>query len=299
MPTPGLLGLLDDITTLLDDVSLMTQAATKKTAGVIGDDLALNADQVTGMHPDREIPVVWAVAKGALLNKAILVPAALVISAFAPVLITPLLLVGGLYLCYEGTHKVLHTWLDGDDADASRAERVQAITDGTVDMVAFERERVKGAIRTDFILSAEIIVIALGAMGEATLAVQAASLAAVSLGVTALVYVPVAGLVKLDDLGLRLQQAPAEEEGRRSLGRFLLAAAPRIMKTLSVLGTIAMFLVGGGIVAHAIPPLEHLLEHAHPVVKTLGEGMAGVAAGLVLVGVVSLWQRVRGGRQTA
>jgi predicted DNA repair protein MutK len=299
MPTPGLLGLVDDIATLLDDVSVMTQAATKKTAGVIGDDLALNADQVTGMRPDRELPVVWAVAKGALLNKAILVPAALLISAFVPQLITWLLLLGGLYLCYEGTHKVLHKWLGDTDDEAKRQQRVQALADRKVDLVAFERERVKGAIRTDFILSAEIIVIALGTMGDATLPVQALTLAIVGFGVTAVVYGPVAGLVRLDDIGLRLQQSPADEEGRRTLGRLLLAAAPRIMKTLSVVGTIAMFLVGGGIVAHAVPPVEHLLETAHPLVKTLGEGVTGVVAGLVLVGIAALVRRVRGGGAAA
>jgi uncharacterized protein len=299
MASAGLLALLDDIATLLDDAALLTRVATKKTAGVIGDDLALNAEQVVGMRADRELPVVWAVAKGALLNKVILVPAFLAISAFLPWLVTPLLMIGGAFLCYEGFEKVWHKLHAPTPADtAARAARIQAVANPDVDIVAFEQERIKGAIRTDFILSAEIVVIALGTMRTAPIAQQIAALSAIGVGITAGVYGLVAGLVKLDDLGLRLQQTP----GTASLGGFLLRATPLLMKGLSILGTAAMFLVGGAIIAHGIPPVEHfvaglvsMVTAAVPalsgITRMLLDGVVGIVVGGVIVTLLSVFKR--------
>ena len=291
----SLFVLLDDIATLLDDVAAMTKVAAKKTAGVLGDDLALNAQQVTGVNADRELPVVWAVAKGSLLNKAILVPAALLISAFAPWLITPLLMAGGLFLCFEGAEKLLHAWLHSRSEDeAHHAELVQAVSDEQVDLVAFEKDKIKGAIRTDFILSAEIIVITLGTVSDAAFSSQLAVLVGISVLITLGVYGLVAGIVKLDDVGLWLMRQPGTIQQR--MGRLLLAMAPRLMKTLSVLGTAAMFLVGGGILLHGVPALGHALEHwtqelgaLASLLNSLGAGLAGVLAG---TGVVLLFQLV-------
>lgn len=297
----SLLVLLDDIATILDDVATMTKVAAKKTAGVLGDDLALNAQQVTGVNADRELPVVWAVAKGSLLNKAILVPAALAISALLPWAITPLLMVGGAYLCFEGFEKLAHKFLHSAEEDkAHHDELVQAIADPKVDMATYERDKVKGAVRTDFILSAEIIVIALGTVATAPLQTQLAVLVAVSVAMTLGVYGFVAGIVKMDDAGLWLSRKPGA--GAQAVGRFLLAAAPRLMKLLSVLGTAAMFLVGGGILVHGIAPLHHAIEHltldkAWAVSALLENGanaLVGVVAGaLVLAGVMAV-QKLRG-----
>ena len=297
----SLLVLLDDIATVLDDVATMTKVAAKKTAGVLGDDLALNAQQVTGVNADRELPVVWAVAWGSLINKAILVPAALAISAFAPWAITPLLMLGGAYLCFEGFEKVAHPLLHGADEDeAHHAEHVKALADEQVDMAAYEKDKVKGAIRTDFILSAEIIVIALGTVAGASLQQQLAVLVAVAVAMTAGVYGFVAGIVKMDDVGLWLSRKPGA--AAQGVGRFLLAAAPRLMKLLSVLGTAAMFLVGGGILVHGIGPLHHAIAHlaqgqawlVSALLENGANALAGVVAGaLVLAGVMAV-QKLRG-----
>jgi predicted DNA repair protein MutK len=294
----SLLALLDDITTILDDVSLMTKVAAKKTAGVLGDDLALNAQQVTGVKADRELPVVWAVAKGSLVNKAILVPAALAISAFAPWAVTPLLMIGGAFLCFEGVEKLAHRFLHPDD-DARRKELQQALADPAVDLVALEKDKIKGAVRTDFILSAEIIAITLGTTAGAALGTQFAVLAAVAIAMTVLVYGLVAGIVKLDDLGLALSRRAG---AARSIGLGILAAAPWLMKALSVAGTAAMFLVGGGIVVHGMPVLHHgvlgVAAQAGSAFGWLVEALLNAGAGAV-VGVVVLlaWtglQRLRG-----
>lgn len=295
----SLFVLLDDIATLLDDVAAMTKVAAKKTAGVLGDDLALNAQQVTGVNADRELPVVWAVAKGSLLNKAILVPAALLISAFAPWLITPLLMAGGLFLCFEGAEKLLHAWLHSRSEDeAHHAELVQAVSDEQVDLVAFEKDKIKGAIRTDFILSAEIIVITLGTVSDAAFSSQLAVLVGISVLITLGVYGLVAGIVKLDDVGLWLMRKPGTIQQR--MGRLLLAMAPRLMKTLSVLGTAAMFLVGGGILLHGVPALGHALEHwtqelgaLASLLNSLGAGLAGVLAGAGVVLLVQVAGNIR------
>lgn len=304
MAGTSLLALIDDIATLLDDVSLMTKVAAKKTAGVLGDDLALNAEQVSGVRANRELPVVWAVAKGSLLNKVILVPAALLISAFAPWAITVLLMIGGAYLCYEGAEKVLHKFLHGKD-EHSREERLKALQDAKVDLVAFEKKKIKGAIRTDFILSAEIIVISLGAMQSASFGVQVISLSTLALLLTIGVYALVAGIVKLDDAGLLLMKTPEDRfaaPARIALGRGLLTLAPWLMKTLSVLGTIAMFLVGGGILVHGVPGshdwVHHLSELAGAVswaVPVLVNLIGGLIAGMVVLALVSLVRRLRGG----
>ncbi|NQY69329.1 MAG: DUF808 domain-containing protein [Halomonas sp.] len=302
----SLLTLIDDIATLLDDVSVMTKVAAKKTAGVLGDDLALNAQQVTGVAADRELPVVWAVAKGSLFNKCFLIPGALLISAFVPWLVTVLLMLGGAFLCFEGAEKLAHKFLHKEDAEQERQARLAALADGETDMKAFERDKIKGAIRTDFILSAEIIVIALGTVSAAPLSQQIAVLVAIGLLITVGVYGLVAGLVKLDDLGLYLTQ---KDGGlAQALGRGLLKGAPLLMKGLSIFGTLAMFLVGGGILAHGIPVVGHWIEGLaetevalpgldaimHGLVPMLGNGLFGLAVGAALVAVWTGIQRLRG-----
>lgn len=290
----SLLTLLDDIATLLDDVSLMTKKAAAKTAGVLGDDLALNAQQVTGVVAKRELPVVWAVAKGSAVNKLILVPAALAISAFAPWLVMPLLMVGGAYLCFEGVEKILHRILHREKKTPEMAEKELAdLAAGKFD----ESTKVKGAVRTDFILSAEIIAITLGVIADEPFLNRVLVLVAIAALVTVGVYGLVAGIVKLDDLGLYLSRKG------NPLGGVILRVAPFLMKGLSILGTVAMFLVGGGILTHGIPPVHHWIEHtAHgwggvgeAVFPALASGVLGIAAGAVIVGVVQLIKRVRGG----
>jgi uncharacterized protein len=299
----SLLALLDDITTLLDDVAVLSKVAAKQTSGVVGDDLALNAEQVTGFKPERELPVVWAVAKGSVLNKVILVPTALVISAFLPAAITPLLMVGGLFLVYEGFEKVAHKLFAHDD-EAARAARVAALADPTVDLVALERTRIKGAIRTDFILSAEIVVIALGTMASAPMSRQIAALSLIAFGITVLVYGLVAGIVKLDDLGLRLHRSESGGVVPRAIGAGILVAAPLLMQLLSIVGTAAMFLVGGSILSHGISPVEHVVTAGAAaasasapwlgtVVKLLLDAVVGIVAGGVAVGLVMIGRRLR------
>ncbi|WP_437782709.1 DUF808 domain-containing protein [Sorangium sp. So ce1097] len=301
MAGSSLLALIDDIATVLDDVAVLTKVAAKKTAGVLGDDLALNAQQVTGVAADRELPVVLAVAKGSLVNKAILVPAALAIGAFVPVAITPLLMIGGAFLCYEGFEKVAHRLLHTEQEDeAHRAELVQAITDPKIDLVEFERNKIKGAVRTDFILSAEIIAITLGTVADVRFGTQVAVLTGIALAMTVGVYGLVAGIVKLDDAGLHLsrQSSPAQQ----SLGRGILVAAPWLMKTLSVAGTAAMFLVGGGILTHGVPALHHHIEgmtaDAGPVlgaiVPSLANAVVGIVAGAIVLGVVTAVKKALG-----
>lgn len=303
----SLLALLDDITTLLDDVAVLSKVAVKKTSGVVGDDLALNAEQVTGFKADRELPVVWAVAKGSFVNKLILVPAALLISAFVPRLIIPLLMIGGVFLCYEGVEKIVHKFLHRrDEAEAekiARTTRVAALANPEIDLVALERDRIKGAIRTDFILSAEIVVIALGTMATAPIIQQIVALSVIGVGITVLVYGLVAGIVKLDDLGLRLTRAVGENAAAassRAFGAFILRMAPWLMRTLSVVGTAAMFLVGGSIIVHGVPAVEHIVAAAADgsgalggVLKLLLEGLVGVIVGGVVVAVVTLVRRIR------
>jgi predicted DNA repair protein MutK len=258
MAASSLLALIDDIASILDDVALMSKVAARKTAGVLGDDLALNAQQVAGVRAERELPVVWAVARGSLRNKAILVPAALAISAFLPWAITPLLMLGGAFLCYEGCEKLAHGLLHGEAEDAGRhAALAQALDDPAADLVAVEQDKIKGAVRTDFILSAEIIVISLGTVAGAPFGQQVAVLAAIAVLMTFGVYGLVAAIVKLDDAGLYLSRRGAGL--LRALGGLLLAAAPWLMKALSVLGTIAMFMVGGGILVHGLAPLQHAI----------------------------------------
>lgn len=296
MAAGSLLALLDDITSVLDDVATMTKVAARKTAGVLGDDLALNAEQVSGVRAERELPVVWAVALGSLRNKLILVPAALLISAFAPALITPLLMLGGAYLCFEGAEKLLHSWLGHDEAGAASAEGVPApATDLNTDLLALEREKIKGAIRTDFVLSAEIIVIALGTIQLMALPSRIAVLSLVALLMTIGVYGLVALIVKLDDMGLWLLQRPGSPS--RMLGRGLLWLAPALMRTLAFVGTIAMFMVGGGILLHGLP-LGHTLNHAiaslvaswpaATIWQSLAEMLAGAISGVVAGGVLVL-----------
>ena len=265
MAAGSLLALLDDIATILDDVSVMTQVAAKKTVGVLGDDLALNAQQVSGVAAERELPVVWAVAKGSFINKLILVPAALTISYFAPQVITPLLMIGGAYLCFEGFEKIAHQFLHGKAEDAAHAQELkEAAADANIDLMALEKDKIKGAIRTDFILSAEIIVIALGTVTGAAFGKQMAVVSGIAIIMTAGVYGLVAGIVKLDDVGLYLIMKKGTgyfHQLQRKIGLNILSAAPYLMKTLSIAGTAAMFIVGGSIIAHGIPTFHHLSEH--------------------------------------
>ncbi|MDZ7867256.1 DUF808 domain-containing protein [Acidovorax sp.] len=324
MAAGSLLALLDDIATILDDVALMTKVAAKKsaamaddvsvmtkvaaqkTAGVLGDDLALNAQQVTGVRADRELPVVWAVAKGSMVNKAILVPAALLISAFAPWAVTPLLMIGGAFLCFEGFEKIAHKFLHSESKDEAEHEsRAQANANPAVDLVAMEKDKIKGAVRTDFILSAEIIAITLGTVAAASFAQQVAVLVGIAAIMTVGVYGLVAGIVKLDDLGLWLNSKSSAVA--KALGTGIVNAAPWLMKFLSIAGTAAMFLVGGGILVHGVPALHHAVEGAGaasalwPVgglwavlVPNLLNGVVGIIAGGLVVAVVTAVQKMRG-----
>lgn len=300
MAGTSLLTLLDDIATLLDDISVMGKVAAKKTAGVLGDDLSLNAQQVTGVKANRELPVVWGVAKGSFLNKLILVPLALVISAFAPWLITPLLMLGGAYLCYEGVEKVLHS-LQHDKEEKSPEARQQRLDNlAKQDPRAYEKSKVKGAVRTDFILSAEIVAITLGIVSEAPLLNQVLILAGIAILVTIGVYGIVAMIVKIDDLGYWLREKSSSLA--QAVGGFLLAMAPWLMKILTVVGTLAMFLVGGGIIVHGITPLHHAISEYSSGFNGLVSGLLSNGANLVLgfiVGaivllVVNLIAKVRG-----
>jgi predicted DNA repair protein MutK len=286
MAASSLLALIDDISTLLDDVAVLTKVAATKTTGMMGDDLALNAEQVSGVHVDRELPVVWAVAKGSFVNKLILVPAALLISAFLPVAIMPLMMIGGLFLCFEGVEKLAHKYLHQDDG-LQHGELLKAVADPTVDLVAFEQDKVKGAVRTDFVLSAEIVVITLGTMATAPLIQQVVALSAVAIGATVLVYGLVAGIVKLDDLGLALHRQT--DATARAVGAFVLRAAPLLMKSLSVLGTAAMFTVGGSIIAHGVPTIEQLVESVGHSLTERSAVLAFIATTVIdaLVGLVS------------
>ncbi len=308
MAASSLLALIDDIATILDDVAVMSKVAAKKTAGVLGDDLALNAQQVSGVHADRELPVVWAVAKGSMVNKAILVPAALAISVVAPWAITPLLMLGGVYLCYEGVEKLAHKFLHSPEEDAAHQQELhKAVVDETVDLVALEKDKIKGAVRTDFILSAEIIVIALGTVADQDFSRKVAVLVVIALAMTVGVYGLVAGIVKLDDAGLYLSKKA--NAAAQALGRMLLVGAPLLMKTLSVVGTAAMFMVGGGILVHGIPQLHHVVEGiAAAAASVPGVGgflkliapvafdavagiIAGIAALALVMGVMKLFKR--------
>jgi predicted DNA repair protein MutK len=303
----SLLALIDDIATILDDVSVMTKVAAKKTAGVLGDDLALNAQQVTGVAAERELPVVWAVAKGSLLNKLILVPAALLISALAPWAITPLLMLGGAFLCFEGFEKLAHKFLHSKaEEEANHARQLDALNDPAIDMVAFERDKIKGAVRTDFILSAEIIAITLGAVAAASFLKQVLVLSLIAVVMTVGVYGLVAGIVKLDDLGLHLRQR--ESRLAQRFGGAILGAAPYLMKGLSVVGTAAMFMVGGAILTHGISPVHHAIEQlaqasgslaavgavAEALLPTLLDATFGVLVGALVVVLVTLCSKLRG-----
>jgi len=312
MAGASLFTLLDDIATILDDVAAMSKVAAKKTAGVLGDDLALNAQQVTGVKAERELPVVWAVAKGSLVNKAILVPAALAISVFLPWLITPLLMIGGAFLCYEGFEKLAHKYLHSAQDDAAhKAQHKAAVANPQVDIVQMEKDKIKGAVRTDFILSAEIIVISLGTVADAALGQKAAVLVTIAVAMTIGVYGLVAAIVKMDDAGLYLSQS--DNGAARGLGKGLLAAAPRLMKVLSVVGTAAMFMVGGGIIAHAIEAVHHFsqgvaasltdIPAVGPVLAFLApivvDALLGVLVGAVVLAAVMLVQKMRGKKAAA
>ncbi|ELY6225070.1 DUF808 family protein [Cronobacter muytjensii] len=300
MAGSSLLTLLDDIATLLDDVSMMGKLAAKKTAGVLGDDLSLNAQQVTGVRANRELPVVWAVAKGSLLNKVILVPLALIISAFAPWAITPLLMVGGAFLCFEGVEKVLHSLHARKHKETPEQKQQRLNEIAKQDPKVYERDKVKGAVRTDFILSAEIVAITLGIVAEEPLLSQVLVLSGIALLVTIGVYGIVGVIVKLDDMGYWL--ADKRSALARGVGKGLLVAAPWLMKILSVLGTVAMFLVGGGIVVHGVAPLHHAIEHwAHglggvgaAVMPTVLNLVLGFIIGAVVLAVVKFIGRLRG-----
>ena len=290
MAASSLLALIDDIAMLLDDVAVLSKVAVKKTAGVLGDDLALNAQQVSGVDADRELPVVWAVAKGSFINKLILVPSALAISAVAPWAVTPLLMLGGLFLCYEGFEKIAHKLLHSkQEDDQHRRELVDAVADSKVDLVAFEKDKIKGAIRTDFILSAEIIVITLGTVAAVGFKEQVAVLSTIAILMTVGVYGLVAGIVKLDDLGMYLNRLEGRRHAlQRRMGAGILIAAPWLMKSLSILGTAAMFMVGGSIIAHGIAPLHHWVEHIGEVANKFGGSILKLSAVLSLEAIVGL-----------
>lgn len=298
MAAANLLALFDDIATILDDVSAMTKVAAKKTAGLVGDDLAVNAEQVTGFVADRELPVIWGVAKGAMVNKVVLIPLALLMSAFVPWLVTVLLMCGGAYLAYEGVHKIHHKFFHSEEDKKQKDELRQAFRDGDIDMKEYESRKINGAIKTDVILSAEIIVLALKTVTGKALAVQLGVLTAIGFGMVLVVYGSVALIVKIDDLGLQLRQ---QEGFVHNIGDALVHGSPKFMKALGVIGTIAMLLVGGGIYAHNIKPLEHAIHNvAHmtgilePVVPTAANGVVGLVVGAVALAGVKGFYGVTG-----
>ena len=304
MAGTSLLALIDDIVSVLDDVAVLSKVAAKKTAGVLGDDLALNAEQVSGVRANRELPVVWAVAKGSFLNKLILVPAALLISAVAPWAIMILLMIGGAYLCFEGFEKIAHKFLHKEEHDenkkALRDVLLKDKEDPASDMVAFEKKKIKGAIRTDFVLSAEIIVIILGTLQGAAFSTQVTVLSLLAIAFTAGVYGFVAAIVKIDDVGLHfIQTATASVLGKikKSIGQGLLVFAPFLMKSLSIVGTIAMFMVGGGILMHGIPGVEDAVHHfsntinvavLSAILPTLAGALIGLMSGGLLLALMTL-----------
>ena len=305
MAEASLLTLLDDISVILDDVSIMTKVAVKKTAGVLGDDLALNAEQVSGVKADRELPVVWAVAKGSFVNKLILVPLALLISAIYPPLVTFLLMCGGVYLAYEGAEKIIHKfWPHILPHDEEQIARLRANADETIDLVAFEKDKIKGAVRTDFILSAEIIVIALGSAVGATLLEKSVMLSIIAIGITVGVYGLVAGIVKMDDLGLYLMKQTSG--AKQKIGGFLLSAAPKLMKFLSIAGTLAMFLLGGGFLVHGFSFLHHEVEDlAHltgifeSITTMLLNELVGLDVGVSVVAMVTMIGKLRSNKSSS
>ena len=315
MAAGSLLALLDDIATILDDVSVMTKVAAKKTAGVLGDDLALNAQQVSGVKADRELPVVWAVAKGSFINKVILVPSALAISYFAGWAITPLLMIGGAYLCFEGFEKIAHRFLHQQDDETHKAAIKQAAVDSNVDLVALEKDKIKGAIRTDFILSAEIIVIALGTVADEVFSKQVSVVILIAVLMTIGVYGLVAGIVKLDDLGLHLMLKKGQsfyKQLQRKIGAKIVAFAPYLMRTLSIVGTAAMFMVGGSIIGHGIPALHHFSEGIAASVKSwpvvggifavispvLIDALIGLIVGAICVAIVEIVKKLLPGKNS-
>ena len=277
MAASNLLTLIDDIATLLDDVALLSKVAAKKTAGVLGDDLALNAEQVIGVSADRELPIVWAVFKGSLLNKVILVPSALILSAFVPWLVTPLLMLGGLFLCYEGFEKIVEKFF--------QKKTVTEVLDPSTDLASFEKDKIKGAVTTDFILSAEIIAITLGIVAVEPLIKQASVLCLTAFLMTVFVYGFVAAIVKIDDFGLYLMRSKPK---LKSLGEVIVKSAPWLMRALGVLVTGAMFLVGGGILSHSISFLQQISTHF------LFEGFVGLCAGAIVVGILELFKKIFG-----
>lgn len=286
MAGSSLLALIDDIASALDDVALLTKVAAKKTAGVLGDDLALNAEQVIGIHANRELPVVWAVAKGSMVNKVILVPLALLISFFAPPLVAILLMLGGFYLCFEGFEKIIEKLFHHHPEHSELPINIQDI-----DIVQLEKEKIKGAVRTDFVLSAEIIVITLGTVAATSLSNQIMVLTLISLIMTIGVYGFVACIVKLDDLGFILRE---KKRPIKQIGLFLIGSAPILMKFLAIAGTIAMFLVGGGIIAHGIPPLHHYIEHLPSLIPLGLHFVTGIIAGAIAAGAVWVFNKIRG-----
>lgn len=297
MAGASLLTLLDDIASLLDDIAVMTKVAVKKTAGVLGDDMALNAEQVAGVHAERELPVIWAVAMGSLKNKAVLVPAALIISAFIPWAVMPLLMLGGLYLCYEGAEKLAHRWFVKPNRNSQQAPASEVLVPPHFQNASFESDKVKGAIRTDFVLSAEIIIIALGSVANRPFLTQAMVLVAVGFVMTIGVYGFVAGIVKLDDVGIFL--LAKKQSWRQTLGKALLFIAPAIMKLLTAAGTVAMFLVGGGILTHGVETLQHTLENALAGIEpmtamavALVQAGIGVLSGFILLGIFRLIRKL-------
>jgi predicted DNA repair protein MutK len=291
----SLLALLDDIATLLDDIAVLSKVAAKNTAGLLADDLAVNADQVSGVRPERELPVIWAVAKGSFLNKLILVPAALLMSLYVPWLITPVLMLGGAYLCFEGAEK-LHQWVAHTPKKSSPQERLNHLSLPKVDLLTLEKDKIKGAIRTDFVLSAEIVVIILASVASTSFTNQVIVVTGLAILFTIAVYGLVAAIVKMDDLGLYLvETATVSGKGRFFgwLGRALVNAAAPLMHTLSVVGTIAMFLVGGGILVHGWPWLHHWLEPLTSLWALLADAAVGVVTGLLVLGFITLIKKWR------
>lgn len=283
MAAGGLLALLDDIAVLLDDIAVMSKVAATKTAGIVGDDLAVSTQALVGVDPKRELPIVWRVAKGSFKNKFILVPAALFLAAFAEWAITPLLMVGGAFLCYEGAEKLIHAIKPTKEDQDHKAEITAAAHVSADALLEVEKRKIAEAVNTDFILSAEIVAVSLGAVKEMDFAVQAGVLAGIGIGMTVAVYGLVGCIIKFDDLGMYFMRQ--KSRALQKAGAGILKMMPYFMKTLSVVGTIAMFSVGGGIILHGIPAAAHALHDLGTLANILIATAAGVVVGLITVPV--------------
>lgn len=279
----GIFAVLDDIAALMDDVAVASKVATRKTAAILGDDLAVNAEKATGFLASREIPVLWAITKGSFVNKLIIIPLAILLNMFFPMVIKIILIIGGCYLAFEGMEKIIHFLFHKKENHEVVVEEV-----GVAPEVA-EKAKVKSAIMTDFILSVEIVIIALGTVLAEPLYVQILTVSVVALLATVGVYGIVALIVRMDDAGFRLIKKSNDQGAVSKLGHFLVKALPVVIKALSIIGTIALLMVSGGIFVHNIEYFHHLLPN---IPSTIKEVLFAIVIGSMIVGIVTMFKKV-------